>query len=227
MNNQTPDVRDALSDIALIRQVLDRVEDDRGETNLFGISLDANVLLQVCAFGGVLICLFIELFSGNSISELVAIGGDLTDMHQMWIAMIGLCLFGLLVVFYFVLWRAASHSNEDMTTYIARNFRYAWNLSFVSDLLLKFFAMSLLILAGQAAWVAPLLLAFTGDFLLQGRFFTLPSKMSQILGVLCFAGAGVQFFYFPGVFSIPLVVFAVICGASLIRLVMRYRTVAG
>ena len=45
MNNQTPDVRDALSDIALIRQVLDRVEGDRGETNLFGISLDANVLL--------------------------------------------------------------------------------------------------------------------------------------------------------------------------------------
>jgi hypothetical protein len=226
MSDKIPEVQGALSDVALIRQVLDRVEERRGDTSLFGISLDANLLLQICAFIGVLAFLGLELFGSLSISELVAQNNDSPEAHREWIGMIGFSLFMLLLILYFVLWRAARHSQEDMTAYIATNFRYARNLNFISDLLIKFVALSLIVLAGQGGWVAPLLLAFTGDYLLQGRLFTLPNGVSQVVGVLCLIGAGIQFFYFSGNFAIPLVVFAVICGCSLIRLGLHYRSVS-
>jgi len=62
-----------------------------------------------------------------------------------------------------------------MNAYIVRNFIYIKNLSLISDLLMKFIALSLAILAGKPEWIAPLLAAFTGDYLLQNRFFTLPT----------------------------------------------------
>ena len=89
MSDKIPDVQGALSDIALIRQVLDRVEERRGDTSLFGVSLDANLLLQICAFVGVLVFLGLELFGSLSISELVAQNNDSPEAHRESIGMIG------------------------------------------------------------------------------------------------------------------------------------------
>ena len=222
MADEPTDVRGALSDIALMRRVLDQVEQDRADTNLFGITVDANLLLQGLALGGVLILLVLEVFGNPSISRLVdemRSGGP----HLTEIGLLGFGLCMLLILLYFVLWRAARHSGEEMLAYTARNFRYARSFSFMSDLLMKFMFVWSLVFLNQAHWIAPLLLAFTGDYLLQGRFFTLSNKVSAVLGVLCIGGAALQFLYAPGEFGIPLTVFAVICAASLIKVVVRYR----
>lgn len=99
------------------------------------------------------------------------------------IGFMGALLIGLLIPLYFVIWRAAKHNNEDVISYTARNFKYLKNLSFFSDLLMKFFGIALIVLADKPEWIAPLLIAYIGDYLLQQRFFTLPFKASAVLGL--------------------------------------------
>jgi hypothetical protein len=110
-----------------------------------------------------------------------------------------------------------------MQSYITRNFKYVKNLSLISDLLMKFITLSLLLLAGKAEWMAPVLMAFTGDYLLQGRFFTLPTQISAVLGIGCLASALTQFASSSHELLIPLGVFAFITSISMARLSIRYQ----
>ena len=88
---------------------------------------------------------------------------------------------------------------------------------------MKFVALSLILMVGQPQWIAPLLLAFTGDYLLQGRLFTLPIRAGVVLGVLCMAAGLIQFFSDSAELLVPFVVFILITGISLGRLLYMYR----
>jgi hypothetical protein len=224
MNNNNLDIQQAMSDIALIRQVLHKTEQEQVDSKLVGITLDANMLLQGIAFLGAFILCLVEVFSNNSMTQTLILGSQIHELNIFGIGFMGATLAGLLIGLYFILWRAAKHNGEEINAYITRNFKHMKNMSFISDLLMKFIALSLVLLAGKPEWIAPLLTAFTGDYLLQNRFFTLPTKVSAVLGIACIGVALTLFFTGNSSLVIPLAILSAISGVSLARLVMRYKT---
>ena len=225
MKDDPLDVRQAIADVALLRRVLHQIEQkrtDQESAGLFGTTLNANMLLQGGALCIALALAIVEIFSDNVISRAMILGNESLDLRLAGIGIVALMLLGMITALYFVLWRAARHNGEEFGAYIARNFRYARHVSYLSDLLMKFVAVALVLLAGQSQWVAPLLMAFTGDYLLQGRLFTLPTKAAVALGVVCIGGALVQFLSHSDSLLIPLAVFSVISAFSVGRLIHLY-----
>ena len=226
MKDDPLDVRQAIADVALLRRVLHQIEQkrtDQESAGLFGTTLNANMLLQGGALCIALALAIVEIFSDNVISRAMLLGNESLDLRLAGIGIVALMLLGMITALYFVLWRAARHNGEEFGAYIARNFRYARHVSYLSDLLMKFVAVALVLLAGQSQWVAPLLMAFTGDYLLQGRLFTLPTKIAVALGVICIGGALLQFLSHSDSLLIPLAVFLVISGFSVGRLINLYQ----
>ncbi|HCK76803.1 MAG TPA: hypothetical protein DHW07_06630, partial [Gammaproteobacteria bacterium] len=133
-------------------------------------------------------------------------------------------LIGLVILLYLVIWRAARNSKEEFNAYIVRNFRYARLLSYLSDLLLKFIATALVMLAGHPDWIPPLLLAFTGDYLVQGRLFTLSTRFAVLLGAMCIAIGLCQFLADIQTLILPLTVFTAVAAISTGRLMRLQRT---
>lgn len=221
ISNTNFDIQKALADIALIRRTLDHSEQDQLDSRLVGITLEANLVLQALAFVSALLLVALEILSGQTITHTLVIGNQVDEFRRFGIGIMAFILVGLLVALYFVLWRAALHSGESVSAYITRNFRYVKNLSLISDLMMKFITLALLLLANRPEWVAPVLLAFTGDYLLQGRFFTFPTRTSVVLGLACVTGALAQFFSQSPSLLIPLGAFALVAGLSTARLAMR------
>lgn len=222
MKDDPLDVRQAIADVALLRRVLHQIEQKRTDqepAGLFGTTLNANMLLQSGALCVALTLAIVELFSDSVISKAMILGNESLDLRLAGIGIVALMLLGMITALYFVLWRAARHNGEEFGTYIARNFRYARHVSYLSDLLMKFVAVALVLLASQSQWVAPLLMAFTGDYLLQGRLFTLPTKVAVTLGVVCIGGALLQFLSHSDSLLTPLAVFSVISAFSVGRLI--------
>jgi len=230
MKDDPLDVRQAIADVALLRRVLHQIEQkrtDQESAGLFGTTLNTNMLLQGGALCIALALAIVEIFSDNVISRAMILGNESLDLRLAGIGVVALMLLGMITALYFVLWRAARHNGEDFGAYIARNFRYARHVSYLSDLLMKFVAVALVLLAGQSQWVAPLLMAFTGDYLLQGRLFTLPTKAAVALGVVCIGGALLQFLSHSDSLLIPLAVFSVVSAFSVGRLIHLYQNQGG
>ena len=222
MKDDPLDVRQAIADVALLRRVLHQIEEKRNDqesAGLFGTTLNTNMLLQGGALCMALALAIVEIFSDNVISRTMILGNESLDLRLAGIGIVALMLLGMITALYFVLWRAARHNGEEFGAYIARNFRYARHVSYLSDLLMKFVAVALVLLAGQSQWVAPLLMAFTGDYLLQGRLFTLPTKVAVALGVACIGGALLQFLSHSDSLLIPVAVFSAISAFSVGRLI--------
>jgi len=198
-------VRKAIADIELIRRVLDQADHKTDTADLFGF---------LAGF---------ELFSGDALTELLMLGGQSPELRLAGIGIIASILAGLVILLYFVIWRAAQHSGEEFNSYVVRNFRYARLLSYLSDLMMKFGAIALVMLAGHPEWIAPLLLAFTGDYLVQGRLFTLPTRMAVILGAFCIGVGFFQFIVGLEQLLVPLIVFSVIACVSTGRLIRLRR----
>ena len=130
---------------------------------------------------------------------------------------------------YVLVFRASRRAQEDFPRFVSRNFAYLKNLSLLSDLLVKVAALAVVIHLGQPRWLAPLLVLFVGDFLLQGRFFALPLRPSLGVGLLCVGGAGALAVWGDEVLSastmlnVPLAVFVAVSAMSLWHLVRRRR----
>ena len=227
MSPEELNVRKAIADVELIRRVLDQAEknDSPAQTvGLFGVTLTANIILQSIALAGAVLLLIIELLTRGGITELLMLGATLPDIRLLGIGLMAGILIGLVILLYFVIWRAARNSREEFNAYIVRNFRYARLLSYLSDLLLKFAAVALVMLAGHPDWIPPLLLAFTGDYLVQGRLFTLPTRSAVILGAICIAIGLCQFLAGIQTLLVPLTVFTVVAALSTGRLMRLHRT---
>ena len=226
MSPEELNVRKAIADVELIRRVLDQAEQNETPVQtagLFGVTLTANLILQGLALGVSALLLLIELLSGGALTEMLMLGATFPDIRLVGIGLIAGILIGLVILLYFVIWRAARNSGEELNAYIVRNFRYARLLSYLSDLLLKFTAVALVMLAGHPEWVPPLLLAFTGDYLVQGRLFTLPTRLAVLLGSLCIATGLYQFLAQIQTLLTPLAVFTLVALISMTRLIRLHR----
>ena len=217
MSPEELNVRKAIADVELIRRVLDQAEQNETPVQtagLFGVTLTANLILQGLALGVSALLLLIEM---------LMLGATFPDIRLVGIGLIAGILIGLVILLYFVIWRAARNSGEELNAYIVRNFRYARLLSYLSDLLLKFTAVALVMLAGHPEWVPPLLLAFTGDYLVQGRLFTLPTRLAVLLGTLCIGAGLYQFLAQIQTLLTPLAVFTLVALISMTRLIRLHR----
>ena len=226
MSPEELNVRKAIADVELIRRVLDQAEQNETPAQtmgLFGVTLTANLILQGLALGVSALLLVIELLSRGRLTEMLMLGATFPDIRLVGIGLMAGILIGLVILLYFVIWRAARNSGEELNAYIIRNFRYARLLSYLSDLLLKFAAVALVMLAGRPEWIPPLLLAFTGDYLVQGRLFTLPTRLAVLLGTLCIAAGLYQFLAEIQTLLPPLIVFTTVAMISIGRLIRLHR----
>lgn len=225
MASEELDIRKAIADVELIRRVLNQAENQPVEAphvDLLGVTVTANLVIQTVAVALAGALLLTEALGQRYLSRLLELGAPAPDLRLLGVALIAGLLVGLVILLYLVIWRAARNSGEDFNQYLVRNFRYARLLSYLSDLFIKFVAVSLLILGGHTAWIGPLLLVFTGDYLIQGRLFTLSTRVAIGLGAFCIVAGLVQFFM--GVVSLlPALVFFTAIGAASMGRLIRIR----
>jgi hypothetical protein len=185
-------VQQVLHDILAIRRSINSFEKNKN-SQISETSFQANKYLQITTLimGAVMIA--IEIFGSGILSETLLT----KNANQFWriygVVAIGIVLTLCMTILYFVIRRAAQTAQDDLQTYIKRNFTYLQNLSQVSDLFVKFVVISALIWGQKPEWIAPFLFLFTGDYLLQGRFFTLRIRISQVLAVISFVLAACAF----------------------------------
>ncbi|MGE4634720.1 MAG: hypothetical protein AAEI92_05130, partial [Arenicellales bacterium] len=139
-------IRKAIADVELIRRVLDQADHKAAATGLFGVTLTANIVLQSLALISAALLAAVELFGGGALTRTLMLGGQSPELRLVGIGIMASILGGLVVLLYFVIWRAARHSGEEFNSYVVRNFRYARLLSYLSDLMMKFGAIALVML---------------------------------------------------------------------------------
>jgi hypothetical protein len=217
-------IQRAIEDLATVRKAIEAGGGDE-QSGRSQASLGANLLLQVSALVAAAVILVAELVSGNFTSEVLRLSAVHQDLRVSSIFMIGFLLAIMVGALYFVVYRAsrASQRGSGFSRFVARNFSYLKNLSFLSDLLIKFAVLALLIHVRQPQWVAPLLFVFIGDYLIQGRFFTLPLRLSLVLGAACLAAAAAQAYLGSSLLRWPLAGFVVVCALSLVQVIRLRR----
>lgn len=209
----------ALEDLSTIRGAIERVRFERSNGEAaYQHSLQASTLVQVGGLIGAGIFLIIELFSSNFNTVLMLASAEDRDIQIMGLTHTATLLFLLVFALYIVTFRASQSARSDVPTFLVRYFRHLSSVALLSDLVLKYFFFAALIVTGHPEWVAPLFTLFIADYLFQGRYFTLSSHLSLLLGALCIVAAVVQYSMSSSLLLIPLIVFTVVSVISLFHL---------
>ncbi len=207
-------IQQAIQDLATIRRAIENSGNENAGANS-GIVRKAQFIVQGIALGASVFLLGYELLAAQNMTWMLELSRLDREIAEMGLMEVALSLPFLLAAIYFVAWRSAKHTRRSLPEFLQRNFTYLRKLNFLSDLFVKFVVLSLAVLSGHGEWVPALLLLFTGDYLLQGRFFTLPLPVALLAGPLCFAGAGTMYLYSSTQLWIPLAVFVALNVMSL------------
>ena len=222
METQHPHLEQAMRDLALIRRTLDRAE----KTTLTSLTLKVDRIVQGTAFVLAFALLIIEVISGGINTEALLVSRDDAYFLVSGIIWLGALLVILSYALYAVV-RFAAHENEkEFKSFVTEHFVYLHRLSIFSDLFIKFLMVALIAFAGKPEWVAPLLLFFTGDYLLQGRFFSLTVRVAAPLGGFCILAGVAQLWIGSPALWFPFLVFSAIALLSFIH-VMRIKPSEG
>ncbi len=214
--NEAHQTQKALSDLeALKHAVLLR----KNQSPLGVDSVELHHKLHIIALTFV-VCLVILDFPEKYLltTDVLASAGD-AALQMSGIVSAGVVLLMFLAGGYGLVAFQARKQRQKYDEYTERYFTHFRNLSLFSDLFVKYAAFCAIILAGKPEWLAPALLLFTGDWVMQGRFFVLGARLSTLLGLACFAGALVMFLTGAGLMMIPLIVFLGINMFSLVGIV--------
>ena len=217
MQNSNISIEKALDDLSAVRNSLERLE-IRKRTGKKPIH-SSWLLLQAGALISAATVLLIDLCYYSQTNFLLSSVSNSTVRIAGLVGM-GFLLCILCIATYAVLWRSAKQAGELLNEHIARYFVQLSVLSFCSDLLIKYVTLCVIILALRPEWVAPLLFLFTADYLLQGRLFCLPVKLSIFLAGICLITGGLQAYYGSPSLTYPLIAFTAICSGSLL---LNYR----
>lgn len=217
---QDTNIQQAIRDLATIRRAIESSgKPDQGANS--GIVRKAQLLVQGLALAGAGLLLVLEVFTVYDMSWMLQMTKYDRDLAVMGTLEIALCLPFLVAAAYFIAWRSAKHTDRTLPEFLQRNFTYLRNLNFLSDLFVKFVVLALALLSNHGEWMPALLLLFTGDYLLQGRFFTLPLPVALLTGPLCFAGAGAMYLNGSMQMWIPFAVFCTLNAMSLATVFFR------
>ena len=219
------DLEKALGEVTIIKKAVERAEGLETTVGLKGAALEANLLVQggaLClGFGTLLTELFwspplsnTTMLMLSKTNENIRIGGLITG--GMYLAILILCLYLVIII-------AARKEKISPSDYINQSFVYLRNLSFIADLFVKFVIFSLIIVAQKPEWIPPLLILFTGDYLIQGRLFSLPVSTSLIGGIFCLITSLAVFYYGQITLVGPLSIFTLVAATSFVRVLMAWR----
>jgi len=217
--NRKDAIQNAVNDLAVIRRAIEKTENQDMGVPPNAVAVDAGLLFQgVCLLIAAALIVY-ELMSSGEMTSIMMISARDTEIGLLGLAQVALVTVTLLMCLYFIVWRASRHSGQDFQDYLVRNFQYLRNLSLVSDLLTKLIPLSLLIVAGHPEWIAPLLCLYVADYLVQGRFFSMSTRVSLLLGVAALAVAVSQYLLHSPNLLWPLILFACATVVSLLFLV--------
>lgn len=224
--NQSDSIQSAVGDLATIRRAIEKAGGQDSSIPANRIAIDAGLIFQgLCLLVAVALLVF-ELVSNRDMTEIMMLSTHNEEVGLFGLAQVAMVGLALVVCIYFLAWRAAHHSEQSFDEYLLRNFQYLRNLSLVSDLLVKFIPLSLLVIGGHPEWIAPLLSLYIADYLIQGRFFSFPTRASLVFGIASVIAAAVQFLSHSAQLLWPLVHISVIMAISMFFLVSAKREAA-
>lgn len=219
--NQESQLFKALSDLREVRRAVDRV----GHQERFPTapSLKTHLTIHIiCLF---LACVFLALdtLCTPRLTDFLFATHHFEILRYISVFSILVTLFGLSATVYLLVWRAARRANEELSSFIGRNFRYLTVASFFSDLFIKFSAVSLVILAQRPDWVSAVLIACTGDYLIQGRGFILSVRTGMALGLSYLFAAVIVLIWFEGALASAFAALIIAILFSIIRIIGMLR----
>lgn len=224
MIQNTESIHQAIEDISMIRRVLESAQKGTFHSQyLQGITFKVNFIIQLVALIGCAGLFLIEVFSSLSVTQILLATQYERELQIYSVGCMAYALAVLLGTLYFILWRASKYSSLNLESFILKNFSYLKNLSLFMDLLVKLCVTTLLLLAQKPEWIAPIFLLFTADYLIQGRFFTLPLKVGFGLGVVCLIAAFIQYSLHSATFIWPILAFGSTTLLSLMLLMINQR----
>lgn len=221
--NHNDSIQSAVSDLATIRRAIEKAGGLDPAIPANRIALDAGLIFQGLCLLIAMALLVYELVSERDMTHIMLLSAGDAELGFLGLAQVAMTGMALVMCLYFLAWRGARHAEQSFNDYVARNFQYLRNLSLVSDLLVKFVPLSLLVLAGHSEWVAPLLSLYIADYLVQGRFFSLPTRASLVFGVASVIAAVAQYLTHSAQLLWPLLHFSVVTAMSLFFLVSAKR----
>ena len=224
MNSNDSIQKDAIQNLDFLRRTIERAGNRSmipGNLN----AIEAGLFLQsVCGVLATSLIVF-EIASGREMSSIMMISATDKEIGLLGLAQVAITLPAVLMCIYFIAWRAAHRQGDELNSYLSRNFQYLSRLSFASDLTMKFVPMSLLVIAGHAEWIPSLLSLFIGDYLIQGRFFSIPTRTSILLGCLSIVAAVAQYLAHSTDLIWPMIHFTVVTALSLVFLMREQKNV--
>lgn len=207
------DLSSALSDLELIKEVFE------GKVAYRATSRDFLILGALTAVA--LALLIIELSTMGGVTQNFLVSRADSEFKLSGLIQIFGVTALLTGLIYWLVWNRAKELQATLNRTIGREFKYLAIESFLPDMLLKFTILAAVIWLDTPHLVGPVLTAFVGDYILQGRVFRLPRRLNLILGFSVFGLA----FYTIVVGSssvLPSVVsFVAASGASFVNLYLQ------
>ena len=215
-------IQHAIADLNAIRNALDRAEAKQQKGSFTPGTLHRALYLTLIAIS----CAVLAM----EILHIFPVTAALYATHYSWtlrymtISGMALVLILILLVFYGLTHHVARKSGESLQEYNQRNFATISSIAFLSDLLIKFVGLSVVVLSGRGDWVAALLVIYTGDYLLQGRLFLIPVQYAIPAGIFCFTIGTLQLLFWTGWIYWPFGLFIL---ANVASLYFSYKTASG
>lgn len=220
MENNNLNLNKALEDILTLKRLVDESQKEEAKSSYAEIvSENIGIFTHFLALAGCVSLLAFEFTSSLTVTEMLLVTKQETNLQLYGIGSLAYILFLLVGVLYFILWRAAGKVGMSFEIFVRKNFSYLKNMNLLSDLFVKFCFASSLLLAQKPEWFAAMLVLFTADYLIQGRFFYLSIKLSYLLGIACLAFAFIEFYFQMNSVVWPLLIFT---GLTLLSLTQLY-----
>jgi hypothetical protein len=218
-------LKNSLNDLAFVQRLLKKVEGQEFSMPLNKFAIEVSLFFQSFCLVLALLLVWSELATSGQITSSIIIAAKDTELGLLGMNTVLIILFGLVVIFYYLAWRASVSAGRNFNTYMEVNFKFLKNLSLFSDLIVKFSVFYLLVMAGLTQFVSVLLVIFIADDLIQGRYFNLPLKNSMMAGTLSYLiGFILYYFKIPTVIY-PLILFSMMTFFSLMNLFKMRRLV--
>lgn len=184
METENVSLEQTLKELREIRCAIDRVQSSKRGLGTSGSNYVQLIVHGIAAAAAGALLVEEILVESHTATLLASVSNKTIQITGL--SAMGVILIALLIVAYFFIGGAAHKAGESAASYISRNITYVSNVSFLSDLFLKFIILCALVLAQKPEWFGPALIFFTGDYIFQGRFFNLPLVTGTVLASGCF-----------------------------------------
>lgn len=224
MENTNTNLNKALEDVLTLKRLINESETVQSNSNSMAtLSSQTGVLTHVIALMGCFGLIIAELTMSPSITEIILLTKQEPNLQYYGIGSIAYMLIFLVALLYFIVWRAAGSAGLKLDDFIRKNFSYLRNMNLLSDLFIKFCFASVLLLTQKPEWFAGMLVLFTADYLIQGRFFYFSVRASYLLGMACIAISALEFYMQFSSVLWPLVIFVSLTVLSLSQIFLNQR----